>query len=119
MAKEKVSIDWQPDKKAEQPVYQQIIEYICQKISSGDWALGSFLPSQRELSDIWQVNRSTVSSALAELKSYGLIATAFGQGSKIVSNTWSLLLPIKTPNWHSYMHNSIFKEPRAKSSAGI
>lgn len=109
MAKEKVSIDWQPDKKAEQPVYQQIIEYICQKISSGDWALGSFLPSQRELSDIWQVNRSTVSSALAELKSYGLIATAFGQGSKIVSNTWSLLLPIKTPNWHSYMHNSIFK----------
>lgn len=109
MLKEKVSIDWQPDKKAKQPVYQQIIEYICQKISSGDWALGSFLPSQRELSEIWQVNRSTVSSALAELKSYGLITTAFGQGSKIVSNTWSLFLPAKTPNWQSYMHNGIFK----------
>ena len=32
-----VQINWKPDKNNPVPLYQQIVDYIYQKISSGDW----------------------------------------------------------------------------------
>ena len=61
-----VQINWKPDKNNPVPLYQQIVDYIYQKISSGDWPVGTRLPSQRALAEQFDVNRSTITSALDE-----------------------------------------------------
>ena len=38
-----VQINWKPDKNNPVPLYQQIVDYIYQKISSGDLAGGDTL----------------------------------------------------------------------------
>ncbi|HWR31327.1 MAG TPA: PLP-dependent aminotransferase family protein, partial [Negativicutes bacterium] len=47
--------------------------------------------------------------ALEELKAQGLIEGKFGQGTKIINNTWSLLLAAPPPNWQSYINAGIHK----------
>ncbi|GAU79540.1 hypothetical protein F3D3_4204 [Fusibacter sp. 3D3] len=49
-------------------MYRQIVDYISTKISRGDWTIGSALPPQRLMAEIFGVNRSTVVAALAELE---------------------------------------------------
>ncbi|MBP6322874.1 MAG: GntR family transcriptional regulator, partial [Fusobacteriaceae bacterium] len=68
-----VDFDWSPNKNSKIPMYQQIIDYISSKISSGDWSIGSFLPTQRELAKKFDVNRSTIIYSLKELESNGII----------------------------------------------
>lgn len=104
-----VSINWKPDKKSDTPMYLQIVEYICNKISNGDWLIGSQLPSQRKLATLFEVNRSTIVTAMDELMSRGIIKSEFGGGTKIVSNTWSLLMSTQTPDWNKYIKAGLFQ----------
>jgi GntR family transcriptional regulator of abcA and norABC len=106
----RVSIDWIPDKGSEHPIYQQIINYISGKISSGDWIIGSLLPSQRFLAERFGVNRSTVVRALEELISYGILEGEPGRGTIVRSNTWSLLMSTAPPDWGSYVKSGAFQE---------
>lgn len=103
-----VDIDWQPDKLSAIPIYKQIIEYISGKVSSGDWVVGRKLPSQRKLAEQFQVNRSTIVTAMDELVSYGMLESEFGGGTKVASNTWSLLMAAP-PDWNKYIHSGSFK----------
>ncbi|MBN7772741.1 PLP-dependent aminotransferase family protein [Clostridium aminobutyricum] len=103
-----VDIDWQPDKTAATPIYKQIIEYISSKVSSGDWVVGKKLPSQRKLAEIFKVNRSTIVAAMDELISYGMLESEFGGGTKVASNTWSILMAAP-PDWNKYIHSGSFK----------
>ncbi|WP_324822428.1 PLP-dependent aminotransferase family protein [Sinanaerobacter sp. ZZT-01] len=105
-----VTVDWLPNKKSKEPVYQQIVDYISRKISSGDWAVGYRLPSQRILAEKFQVNRSTVSIALDILEAYGIIEGRVGKGTVIISNTWSLMFSSKEASWGSYVKSGYFKE---------
>ena len=105
-----IALDWIPDKNCKAPMYRQIIDYISMKISSGDWTIGSVLPSQRMLAEKFGVNRSTVITALAELESYGILKGEIGKGTRVISNTWSLLISSSTPDWGNYLHAGIFKE---------
>ncbi|HDR8145586.1 TPA: GntR family transcriptional regulator, partial [Bacillus cereus] len=59
------------DKKV--PKYRQIIDYMKEKIENGEWPIGSKIPSQRQLAQLFHVNRSTVINALDELMADGLI----------------------------------------------
>ena len=102
--------DWSPNKNSKIPMYQQIIDYISSKISSGDWAIGSFLPTQRELAKKFDVNRSTIIYSLKELESNGIIQGKTGEGTKIISNIWSCLFSPSTPNWYEYLKTGTFKE---------
>lgn len=104
-----VSINWKPDKKSVIPIYLQIINYICKKISSGDWLIGSHLPSQRALATLFEVNRSTIVTSMDELMSRGIIKSEFGGGTKIVSNTWSLIMSKQTPDWNKYVKAGLFQ----------
>ncbi len=97
-----IQIAWQPNRNSNVPLYKQIVEYVCRKVSSGDWAVGSKLPSQREMAMLFGVNRSTIVSAMEELMSYGMIEAAFGGGTKVASNTWSLLMS-SPPDWNKYI----------------
>ncbi|PFR57366.1 GntR family transcriptional regulator, partial [Bacillus cereus] len=73
------------------PKYRQIVDYMKEKIENGEWPIGSKIPSQRRLAKSFQVNRSTVITALDELMADGLIQGEIGAGTIVTNNTWSLL----------------------------
>ncbi len=102
-------IDWKPDKTLRKPLYKQIVIYIKERISLGEWSVGTKLPTQRELAKVFEVNRSTVIEALEELKSEGLIEGKRSGGTVIINNTWSLLAANPPPNWQHYINSGIHK----------
>jgi GntR family transcriptional regulator of abcA and norABC len=80
--------------------YKQIIDYIKEHIATGEWPIGSKLPSQRELAKMFAVNRSTVITALEELIADGLIEGKMGKGTIVVNNTWTLMKQEVPTNWN-------------------
>ncbi|SKA59118.1 GntR family transcriptional regulator, regulator for abcA and norABC [Succinivibrio dextrinosolvens DSM 3072] len=104
-----IEISWKPDRTSSIPAYQQIIDFFLSSVSSGAFAVGMRLPSQRKLSELFEVNRSTVSTAIAELSSYGIIKGSYGAGTEIASNTWSVLLK-SNQSWSKHVLSGNFKE---------
>ncbi|MGG1663789.1 PLP-dependent aminotransferase family protein [Brevibacillus sp. NRS-1366] len=91
------------------PKYQQIIDYIKGKISTGEWPIGSKIPSQRVLASRFGVNRSTVITALEELTADGLIEGKMGMGTVVITNTWTLLATTPPPDWNEYVKSGLHK----------
>ncbi|WP_238902896.1 PLP-dependent aminotransferase family protein [Clostridium sp. YIM B02506] len=104
-----IKINWKPDKSSGTSLYKQIVSYMKEKISNGEWTLGSRLPTQRELSERFEVNRSTVIEALSELKAEGLIEGNSRGGTKIVNNAWSVLMSTSPTNWQNYITSGLHK----------
>lgn len=102
-----VTVDWLPNKSAPIPLYQQIIAYIRSKICTGDWPVNSKLPPQRDLARLFQVNRSTLATALDELIADGLLQSRIGSGIWVANNTWSVLTAAARVNWNSYVESGI------------
>ena len=102
-----ITLDWKPDKQHKTPIYRQIVKYISDKIATGDWVIGSRLPSQRAMAQAFGVNRSTIVSAMEELISYGILESDFGGGTKVASNTWSLRMS-QPPDWNKYIASGPF-----------
>ena len=63
------------------PKYIQIKNYIINKIETGEFAVGDKIPSEIELSNIFNVSRITVNSAIKELVTAGIIDRMQGKGS--------------------------------------
>ncbi|MEE0741663.1 MAG: PLP-dependent aminotransferase family protein [Emergencia sp.] len=103
-----IEFGWKPDKQDKKPVYRQIVEYVSGKVASGDWVIGSRLPSQRAMAEAFDVNRSTIVAAMEELISYGILESGFGSGTRVASNTWSLLMS-QPPDWNKYIQSGPFK----------
>lgn len=55
------------------PVYLRIKQDILRRISSGAYSAGDRLPSERELSEIYQTSRVTVRAAIEELIKEGRV----------------------------------------------
>lgn len=98
---------WQPSRRSDVPLHRQIEQYIKDKILHGEWAVGTKIPSQRTLADIFQVNRSTVTAAIDELTSQGLLEGRRGGGTKVVNSTWSMLAAEPPLDWSDYVHAGI------------
>lgn len=97
-----VEINWQPDRNDARPAYIQISDYMIHKIQSGEWIEGALLPNQRELSKKMNVNRSTLVSALDELKAMALLET-HGKGGTRVSKCPMPSQEAKAPDWQSHI----------------
>lgn len=67
------------------PLYVQIKEYLISEIKSGRYQADQRLPSERELSEQFQVGRMTVRQALLELMHEGRIYTRIGKGTFVDS----------------------------------
>ncbi|RAU91530.1 PLP-dependent aminotransferase family protein [Paenibacillus sp. YN15] len=89
-------MDWKPDRYGELPLQEQIVRYFKEGILRGEWTVGARLPSQRSLARLWQVNRSTVAQAMAELAALGLVEGQTGGGTRVVNESWSLLTALPT-----------------------
>lgn len=96
-----------------QPKYKQIIAYIKEKISLGEWPIGSVIPSQRDLAARFGVNRSTVITALEELMADGLLEGKMGMGTVVINNTWTLLATNPPPDWNEYVQAGLYKPSQA------
>ncbi|MFS0723341.1 FadR/GntR family transcriptional regulator [Paenibacillus sp. 1P07SE] len=63
-----------------QKIYEQIADQLQARIEAGGWRSGDKLPSTKELSEQFQVGRSTMREALSALKAKGLIEIRQGEG---------------------------------------
>lgn len=82
------------DLKNDRPIYTQLLEQIEQKIISGEYELGSKIPSVRELAADAAVNPNTMQRAMAELENRGLIITNRTAG-RTVTEDKEILIKIK------------------------
>lgn len=64
-------------------IYEAIAEQIKEQIVTGGIKPGEKLPSTKELSERFQVGRSTVREALSALKAMGLVEIHQGEGSYV------------------------------------
>lgn len=62
---------------------QHLADALTEQIVAGEWASGAWLPSERELSQLHAVDRSTVRRALRMLESNGLVVLRKGQGAQV------------------------------------
>lgn len=91
------------------PKYVTIVHYIKEKIAKGEWAIGSRIPSQRDLATQFEVNRSTVITALEELMADGLIEGKAGKGTMVTNNTWTLMGTGSPTNWNKNITLGVHK----------
>ncbi|WP_027417765.1 PLP-dependent aminotransferase family protein [Aneurinibacillus terranovensis] len=98
------TLHWKPVRTSALPIYKQIADLIKGKIETGEWPVGSKLPTERALAQELGVNRSTVVAAYAELSAEGLIEGKSGRGTVITNNTWTLLAAAPPPDWNAYVH---------------
>jgi DNA-binding GntR family transcriptional regulator len=63
------------------PKYAQVIDELRRRIESGEYAPGSLLPSEHQLSEEFGIARPTVVRALRVLRQDGWIETQQGKGS--------------------------------------
>ena len=101
-----LNIDWKPNKQSSKPIYVQIVDYFKQKINNGDWPVGLQIPPQRKLADMLEVNRSTIVTALEELKAEGILEGNGKAGTKIVDNTLIAISKLQ-PKWQSYIEEGL------------
>lgn len=128
-----MKITWRPKKSPTMTLHDQISNFFIKKITTGQWPIGTKLPSERTLSKLLSVNRTTVSTAYDILRSKGIIASQGAKGTYVINNTWSLLAASQQANWTSYLNLGMhmpnlktiqqineeeFKEPVIRLSTG-
>lgn len=66
------------------PIWRQLAEALRLLILDGRLALDSRLPGERELAAVLQVSRTTVASAMAQLREEGYLESRHGSGSWVI-----------------------------------
>lgn len=64
-------------------LYESIVDQMRQLIVNGTWKPGDRLPSERELTEIFSVGRTSVREALRILEAFGFIEIHAGDGSYV------------------------------------
>jgi GntR family histidine utilization transcriptional repressor len=77
---------------AEPPRYRQVKDFIVERILAGAWPSGHRVPSERILTEDFQVSRMTVHRALRELTSEGWLTRAQGAGTFVAEQKPQLAL---------------------------
>ena len=67
------------------PVYLEIVDYILQKIHSGEWPVGYMIPTEMQLCEQFEVSRSTVRTAMAKLVQEGHLRRVTGKGTFVTA----------------------------------
>ncbi|WP_139997592.1 PLP-dependent aminotransferase family protein [Paenibacillus paridis] len=98
---------WKPDRSAQTPLYQQIVDHIERAISYAELPPGSSLPSERKMAEQLGVNRSTIIQAYEELRASGLVESIVGSGTRVSLTKWGIS-PTHTPNWRQYTEGGTF-----------
>lgn len=83
------------------PLYKEVESVLRSQVMSGRRAVGSKLPTENELCEIFNVSRDTVRKALRSLKDLGLVKAVPGVGTMVVRSRPNLhvdtLQPLSEP----------------------
>ena len=77
------------DREDHQKLYLQLQAIIKKKIESGEWPVGSQIPTEEELCSTFNVSRATVRTAILELVRHGYLKRQQGKGTFIHRNVLS------------------------------
>lgn len=69
------------DRSDTRPLYDQLKELLRTQIQDGHWAPGDRIPSEAELGDIYNVSRTTMRQAMADLTREGWFTRVRGKGT--------------------------------------
>ncbi|MDY0406529.1 GntR family transcriptional regulator [Virgibacillus sp. 179-BFC.A HS] len=109
------------DKALPVPLYQQVKQYLYDKITSGEWTVGHQLPAEKELAKQFDVSNITVKRAVLELVDDGLLRRQVGKGTfvtQIEEKDITKFVSLKNEAWetHHHPHKTLsFKTVRAGS----
>lgn len=67
------------------PKYQQVADTVARQIHDGTFPVGTLLPTETELSALFEVSRHTIRHGLRELRARGLVASRQGRGSEVTA----------------------------------
>lgn len=65
------------------PLYTKVKDDLEQKIVSGSYRTGEFIPSEQELESYYKVSRTTVRKAITLLVNEGYLSIARGRGTRV------------------------------------
>ncbi len=77
------------DREDHQKLYLQLYEILKKKIESGEWRVGTQIPTEEDLCNMFSVSRATVRTAVLELVRHGYLKRQQGKGTFIYRNTIS------------------------------
>ena len=66
-----------------QPLYIQLAQALSDRIATGEYAVGSLLPTEAELGLAYGVSRYTVRQAIQHLRQQGLVSARKGVGTRV------------------------------------
>lgn len=96
------------DKSLSIPLYQQVKDYLEEKIIIGEWSLGYQLPSEKELAVKFDVSNITVKRAIHELVNEGVLERHSGKGTFVIekkeAKDISTLVSLKNESWSENKH---------------
>ncbi|MBV6682726.1 PLP-dependent aminotransferase family protein [Bacillus sp. JRC01] len=102
-------MDWKPNRHAVISIHRQITDQIKALIERGDWSTDMRIPPQRKLAEEFGVNRSTIQTALDELKADGYLEGRVGSGIYVTGNAWNFLMDQARPNWQRHIETGVHK----------
>ena len=107
-AKSSASFLWRPTR-GKDYFYSRIISDLNQKIGSGEYPYGTFLPHEKQLASQYGVSVFTVRKALDELNQRGLVKSLNGKGTMVIEPDDSLVnqmlpKPRRTQEALQYLH---------------
>jgi DNA-binding LacI/PurR family transcriptional regulator len=76
-------------------IYEQIIEYVLEKIRSGEIKPGEKIMTEKETLRIFNVSCSTVRKAFEQLEKQGYIRSRQGQGRVVEKDIFDKISPVK------------------------
>lgn len=68
------------------PLYHQVSNLLLEEIGEGKYEVGSYIPSERELIEYFQVSRITIRRALDALVAQGVLMRAQGKGTVVIKS---------------------------------
>lgn len=68
------------------PSYMQIQNFVSEKIKSGEYSVGSKIPSETELAEMFSVSRITANKAIKEMSLMGILERTRGKGTFVSSS---------------------------------
>lgn len=83
------------------PLHYQVQKYILKKIKKDEWKANEFIPTEKELGDLFKVSRITIRKALSVLENNGHIKKIRGKGT-IVSGQKQKILVSQLFGLHRY-----------------
>ncbi|QQZ10124.1 GntR family transcriptional regulator [Heyndrickxia vini] len=68
------------------PIYLQVKNILKERILSGEYRIGTYIPSQEQLEHEFNVSKITIRNAVEELVGEGYLEKRSGKGTKVINN---------------------------------